>query len=351
MNVYQLLLPLALATLSSLTFAATVKDQAGAPTPTTTAHALAKPAIIEAFWGNKWWKAHIIEKSVDPANPQAGVQNKVHYEGSWSYFDEWLAADKLRTLDGSPLLAPTPTADDLAVAARDKLAGADFFTGTWSLGGIPVMNVVKSEETGDGKTLRETRQMQGGGDRGYLRINADGTFIWAGGPGGKTSGRWHQNTDPKIPSDLVLEQADRVIGDAYVSRKRSAMISVMKGLGGPTSYGAPVWDDKDLLLLASVGPEFFHGKWKLNRPRSSTLLKSDYGLLEIRADGTFTHTDAGKKTSGKWERADQGESLVLNDPWGEGDFRVKQDGASAGFRSQGVQQTHIGVSGRRPDAK
>ncbi len=315
------------------------------------AKALLQPVIIEAFWGNKWSKAHIIEQSVDPAKPEAGVQNKVHYDGSWNYFDEWLPADKLRTLDGSSLPAPTPTSDDLAVGERLKLTGTNFFVGTWSLGGIPVMNVVKREKTGDGKTVRETSKMQGGGGRGYLRINADGTYVWAGRPGGKASGRWHANTDKKLNGDLVLDQAAGSIGDGYVSRKRGAMISLMQGQGGPSSFGAPVWDDTDLLFAANVGPEFYHGQWKLHRNRASNLLKSDYGLLEIRADGTFTHTDAGKKTTGKWAKADKGESIVLSDPWGEGDFRLEQHGATAGFESQGVQQTHIGVYGRRPDAK
>ena len=337
--------PLALAALTTLSFTGV-----GAQVPPATL-ALPKPVIIEAFWGNKWWQAHIIERTVDPAKPEAGVQNKVHYEGSWSYFDEWLSADKLRTLDGSPLPAPTPTSDDLATAARDKLVGTGFFTGTWSLGGVPVMNVVKREKTGDGKTIRETSRMQGGGDRGYLRINADGTFVWAGRPGGKTSGRWHANTDPKLNGDLVLDKAAGTIGDAYVSRKRNAMISLMQGQGGPTSYGEPVWDDTDLHLAASVGPGFYHGKWKLHRNRTSNLLKSDYGLLEIRADGTFTHTDAGKKNAGKWAKADKGDGLVLSDPWGEGDFRVEQHGATAGIKTQGVKQTHIGVYGQRLDGK
>jgi len=149
----------------------------------------------------------------------------------------------------------------------------------------------------------------------------------------------------------VLDKAAGSIGDGYVSRKRGAMISLMQGQGGPSSFGAPVWDDTDLLLAATVGPEFYHGTWKLHRNRSSNLLKSDYGLLEIRANGTFTHTDADKKTTGKWAKADKGDSLVLSDPWGEGDFRLEQHGATAGFESQGVQQTHIGVYGQRPDAK
>lgn len=343
MKASSFLRPLALAALASLSFTG-VGAQAPPATP-----ALAKPVIIEAFWGNKWWKAHIIEQSVDPAKPAAGVQNKVHYEGSWNYFDEWLPADQLRTLDGSPLPTPTPTADDLAVGERLKLTGTNFFVGTWSLGGIPVMNVVKREKTGDGKTIRETSKMQGGGDRGYLRINADGTYVWAGRPGGKTSGRWHENTDPKLNGDLVLAKAAGSIGDGYVSRKRGAMIGLMQGQGGPSSFGEPVWDDRHLFLAASVGPEFYHGKWKLHRNRTSNLLKSDYGLLDIRADGTFTHTDAGKKTAGKWSKADQGDGLVLTDPWGEGDFRVGQHGATAGIKAQGVQQTHIGVTGQRPD--
>jgi len=308
----------------------------------------ANPVLIEALWGNKWYTAHVIEKSVDPANPKAGIQNKVHYDGSWNYFDEWLGSDHLRTLDGSPLPAPTPTADDLAFAAQVRLTGSQFFVGTWSLGGIPVMNVTKREKLGDGKTVRETSQMQGGGDRGYLRINADGTFVWAGRPGGKTSGRWHENHDPKLNGDLILDKAAGSIGDAYVSRKRGAMISLMQGQGGPSSFGEWVRDDSALVLVARVGLEFYHGEWTLYRHRTSNLLKSDYGKLEIRADGTFTHTDAGKKTTGSWVKTEPGDGLVLRDPWGEGDFRLEQDAATAGFKSQGVQQTHIGVYGKRP---
>lgn len=209
------------------------------------------------------------------------------------------------------------------------------------------MNVTQREKLGDGKTIRETSQMQGGGDRGYLRINADGTYVWAGRVGGKTSGRWHENKDPKINGDLILDKAAGSIGDAYISRKRGAMISLMQGQGGPTSYGELVPDDSDLILIASVGLEFYHGQWKLHRSRTSPLLKSDYGLLDIRADGTFTHTDAGKKTAGTWVKTDQGEGLVLRDPWGEGDFRLEQYGATTGFKSQGVKQTHIGVYGQR----
>ncbi len=61
----------------------------------------------------------------------------------------------------------------------------------------------------------------------------------------------------------------------------------------------------------------------------------------------FTHTDAGKKTAGTWTKTDRGDGLVLLDPWGEGDFRLEQCGATTGFKSQGVQQTHIGVYGQR----
>lgn len=37
-----------------------------------------KPVVIEALWVNKWFKAHVIEKSVDPGNPTAGIQHKLH---------------------------------------------------------------------------------------------------------------------------------------------------------------------------------------------------------------------------------------------------------------------------------
>ncbi len=304
--------------------------------------------IIEARWSGKWFQAHIIERKTDPT---AGTLYKIHYEHSLSDTDEWVAADKLRTVDGGPLPEPTPSAEDVANAARDQLTGNDYFVGTWGLAGVPVVNVVKSEKLGDGKTSRETRQMQGGGDRGYLRINADGTFVWAGGVGGKSSGRWRVDTNKNHAGDLILEKADRVIGDAFVHREGSGVISVQKGRGGPSSRGGLVHDDRHLVMVGNVGTEFFLGMWLLTRPRGSALLKSDYGSLDIRADGTFTHVDGAKTTTGKWHKPDATEAMILVEPWGEGDFRFKQQGATSNISGQGVTQTHIGVYAKRPEPK
>jgi len=307
---------------------------------------VAEPTIIEAHWGDRWWKAHIIEKSVDPENPGKGVRHKIHYEGSGSDSDEWVDADKLRTTDGTPLPAPTPTADDLAAAAREAMTGTDYFVGTWALSGVPVWNVVKREKLDDGKTVRETTKMGGGGERGIVRINADGTYVVIPAAGRKSSGHWHVNKDKARPGDLVLSRAERG-DDLYVHRARGGTISVR---GDVSSRGFLVKDDAGMVVVAKVGIEFFHGEWRLSRRRSSTLLKSDYGLLTINADGTFTHTDAGVTTKGKWTKQAE-DIIVVHEPWKEGDFRFEQEGATDTISAQGVQQTHISIYARRPDGK
>jgi len=45
-------------------------------------------AVVEVFWGNRWWPATILRRD--------GARTFIHYDGWGSASDEWVTAERLR---------------------------------------------------------------------------------------------------------------------------------------------------------------------------------------------------------------------------------------------------------------
>jgi len=63
---------------------------APAPRPAKPVRAQVKSRAIEVWWGDQWWAAEIMETR--------GDQTKIHYTGWGPEWDEWVGADRMRTV-------------------------------------------------------------------------------------------------------------------------------------------------------------------------------------------------------------------------------------------------------------
>ncbi len=198
--------------------------------------------------------------------------------------------------------------------------------GTWATAVQVVFNVVDSKRISKTQ-IREYIQMQGGAVGGFLHIESDGTYIRRSPDDKKSRGRWRKGNLAGKPG-IILEKAVLGKDDLHVSLRPNDQIKALYYPDGSSGYdgwrpekGTVHWD-----LEPWTDPSFYQQTWTLTRLRRNPILKSDYGVLQVQPDGTWTHTDEGKTTTGKWEASKANDDIVLHGLMGKGNFTFQRVG-------------------------
>ncbi len=240
----------------------------------------------------------------------------------------------------TPTLAPAP----VRVAAPDPRTR---LVGVWLTAGHTVVNVVKEERV-DSTHIRQTKEVGGGHVGGHVEVRADGTFFRLAPSGKKFTGRWKTHQEPYFPAGgIVLEGADEATGwgpDMVLSPKGEDEIMLQAfpaGGAGFVGWRAPDPSRLDLSMKTEVG--YFTRAWTLTRKRIAPL-KTEFGILTLSGDGTWSHQDGAVRTLGRWEVGQGFDGLVVRAFREEGDYRLERSPdrpGNATLAGMGPGNTHI----------
>ncbi|MEK8023522.1 MAG: hypothetical protein AAB229_06885 [Candidatus Hydrogenedentota bacterium] len=243
------------------------------------------------------------------------------YDPSTS-FSSYYKPEEVRPRDGGVAPAEMPKTippagenPQTGPAATGDTTGAEYFIGTWLTQGHVVFNVVKSERINN-EYIREWSKRGGGAVGGYTHIKADGTFVRVTANNIKYRGRWTVNTETRggyVHGGIVLWGGDAKtgFGDLAVTKGKDGEITIQSLNGGGAGFrGWRAPSTEFLDLDPWTKPSFFQRTWSLYRHRDPRL-KTDFGRLTIRANGSFTHTDEGRTTQGTWTSMQENDWILL----------------------------------------